>query len=139
MKNKYQHLVFYDGKCGLCDHVVQTLLKFDHEERFVFAPLQGITAGQFIKQLPADLKNIDSIILIENFKSEKSQIFVFSKAVFRICWLLGGFWIVFGWLNFLPSGLFDWAYRLVAKNRQKLFAQDRCFVPPKNSKDRFLP
>ncbi|MBA3721014.1 MAG: DUF393 domain-containing protein [Parachlamydiaceae bacterium] len=139
MKQTLNHLVFYDGECGLCDQVVQFLLKVDKGRQFVFAPLQGITAAKYILELPSELKNVDSIILIENYKSESSEIYVLSKAVFKICWLLGGFWTIIGCLSFLPSFLFDWGYRLVARNRHHLFSKDQCFLPRANDKERFLP
>lgn len=54
----HEHLVFYDGECGLCDRVVQTLLKVDTHERFVFAPLQGKTAEKLLQDLPLSLIHI---------------------------------------------------------------------------------
>jgi predicted DCC family thiol-disulfide oxidoreductase YuxK len=139
MRFRLNHLVFYDGNCGLCDQVVQTLLKVDTQEIFDFAPLQGLTAEQFISHLPPEQKNVDSIILVENFRSQQPQVFVMSKAVFRICWLLGGPWILLGWLSFLPAFFFDWAYRLVARYRYRLFPHISCMIPQPNQKERFLP
>lgn len=139
MRFRLNHLVFYDGNCGLCDQVVQTLLKVDKQEIFVFAPLQGLTADQFISHLDPEQKNVDSIILVENFRSQQPQVFVMSKAVFRICWLLGGPWILLGWLSFLPAFFFDWAYRLVARYRYHLFPQISCMIPQSDQKERFLP
>lgn len=139
MKNKLNHLVFYDGECGLCDRTVQTLFKADKERQFAFAPLQGTTAARYLKDLPPELKNVDSIILIEDYKTDYSKIYVRSQAVFRLFWLMGRPWTAIGWLSFLPSVLFDWAYRLVAKNRKKLFPNTSCFIPPADQKDRFLP
>ena len=138
MKKRLNHLIFYDGVCGLCDQIVQFLLQIDTEELFVFAPLQGETSKQYLQQLPAQFKDIDSIILIENYRSDKPKIHVLSKAVFRICWLLGKKWSLIGFLYFLPAILFDWAYRLVAKNRYRLFRQS-CLMPSVKHKNRFLP
>ncbi len=138
MRAPFQHLIFFDGECGLCDHVVQRVLKIDHEEIFVFAPLQGQTANHYLKELPKQYKHIDSVILIENYLSDSRRLFVYSKAVFRICWLLSGPWVLMGWLSFLPSFLFDWGYRLVARYRYRLFGQ-QCFIPSKDQEGRFLP
>lgn len=139
MAKRLQHLVLYDGTCGLCDYSVQLILKIDPHEIFAFAPLQGKTAAEFQSKIPKNQLDVDSLILIENFRSEKRAIFFFqSKAVLRIFWLLGKGWKLIGGLSFLPSILFDWAYRLIARHRYKLFAQ-HCLVPPKKRSDRFLP
>jgi predicted DCC family thiol-disulfide oxidoreductase YuxK len=135
---RLQHLVLYDGTCGLCDYSVQFLLKYDKKEIFAFAPLQGTTAEQFLSTLPKNLVDVDSLILIEDFKSTSPRIYIQSKAIFRIFWLLGSFWKLLGGLAFLPSFLFDWGYQLMARHRYQLFAQ-RCLIPQKNQLDRFLP
>lgn len=132
-----QHLVFYDGTCGLCDQTVQLLLKFDKRELFAFAPLQGEVAKTFLKDLPDSLKTIDSLILVENYQTNP-RCLVMSAAVFRICWLLGGAWKLLGWLSFLPPQLFNWLYRLVARNRHLFFRNDVCVLPTEKDKHRFL-
>ena len=38
-----QHLLLYDGVCGLCDHLVQFVLAHDRRGVFDFAPLQSAT------------------------------------------------------------------------------------------------
>lgn len=134
-----RHLLFYDGQCGLCDRTVQLLLRIDKHQRFAFAPLQGATAQTHLKNLPPHLRQVDSLILIENFQESDSRLFMMSRGVWRICWLLGGPWILLGWMSSLPSWLFDWAYRIVARNRHRLFAQTECVLPDRAHKDRFLP
>lgn len=134
-----EHLVFYDGECGFCDAVVQLILRQDSHEIFDFAPLQGKTAAQMLKHLPADIVNNDSLILIENYKSPHPQFYVLGKGAFRISWLLGGMWAVPGLISFLPSFLYDWGYRLVARNRDKLFKNTSCVVPTKEKQEHFLP
>lgn len=133
-----KHLVFYDGECGLCDQIVQILLKIDRAQILAFAPLQGSTAELYLKELPAQYKNLDSLIFIENYESQTPQTYVQGKAVLRILWLIGGFWKLLGALFFLPAFLYDWMYRLIAKHRHKLFAKT-CTLPDPQQKTRFLP
>lgn len=134
-----KHLVFYDGECGMCDRVVQFLLKVDSNELFIFAPLQGKTAEKALSSVSIEVKQADSVILIENYFSPQHQVYIFGKAAFRIMWLLGGLWALPGSISFLPALLYDWGYRLVAKNRHLLFRQDICIIPSPEHKDRFLP
>ena len=133
------HLVFYDGECGLCDHVVQFLLWADRKGIFVYAPLQGETARKFLKDLPEEYRTADSLILIEDYKGENPKSYLFGKGALRIAWLLGGPWALLGVVSFLPAWLYDWAYRLVARNRHRLFSVDSCRMPDPSFKNRFLP
>ena len=139
MSDRLSHLVFYDGNCGLCDKVVQFVFKEDKQQLFVFAPLQGETASRYLKNLPPEMRFTDSLILIENYRSSLPRVHILAKGALRIAWLLGWPWMMAGWLSFFPGWLFDWAYRLVAANRHRLFPQDQCFIPPADQKDRFLP
>lgn len=134
-----RHLVFYDGQCGLCDRVVQMLLRADKNKKFLFAPLQGTTAAEELKAVPAEVKQADSLILIENYSGKKGSLYIYGKAAFRIMWLLGGWWRGVGWISFLPSLLYDWGYRIIAKNRHRFFPQDACILPSPEEKERFLP
>jgi predicted DCC family thiol-disulfide oxidoreductase YuxK len=137
--NSFKHLVFYDGECGFCDQVVQLLLKVDKQQIFLFAPLQGATAAELLKELPDELKQVDSLILVENYQQPNSHFYVLGKGALRIAWLLGGVWRLLGWMAFLPSWLYDWAYRLVARNRHRFFPNPVCVLPDPKQKNRFLP
>lgn len=133
------HLVFYDGECGLCDHIVQFLLWADKRAIFVFAPLQGTTAAEVLKNLPESDKGADSLVLVENYQTANQAFYLYGKGIFRIMWLLGRAWALLGVLSFLPGWLYNWAYRLVARNRHRLFAVDSCRLPDPKYKSRFLP
>ena len=76
-----QHLVFFDGECGLCDRTVQWLLNNDDNELLYFAPLQGEQAQRVLPQfdLPADL---DSIVYVRHSDTE-AEVFVYSNAIER--------------------------------------------------------
>ncbi len=130
------HLIFYDGECGLCDRAVWFVFSVDKKKQFFFAPLQGKTASYALKTVPATLRNKDSVILIENYGTPEAQIYFLGKAALRILWLLGDGWSLVGAFSFLPGWLYDWAYRIVARNRHKI--QGSCFIPPKDSQNRFL-
>lgn len=129
-----KHLLFYDGTCGLCDHAVQFVLKRDKNALFLFAPLQGTTAKKWIQQPLGE----DSLLLIENMNAPNEKRLLLAQGAFRILWLLGGIWALPGLLSFLPGFLFNWAYRLVAKNRHRLFSKEVCILPDPAQRARFL-
>lgn len=129
-----KHLVFYDGACGLCDHVVQFLLKADRTDLFAFAPLQGETARQMLKDIPKE----DSLVLIEDYQTPNPKVYMLGKGALRILWLLGGFWSIPGILSFLPGALYNGVYRLVARNRHRFFKKGTCSLPDREQAHRFL-
>ena len=133
------HLMFYDGQCGLCDRIVQFLLRADRKEQFLFAPLQGTTAATVLKDLPDEYKTVDSLVLVENYQQPDQRFYVMGRGAFRILWILGGWWMLLGWIAFLPPILYDWGYRMVARNRHRLFTGDVCELPDPNKRKRFLP
>lgn len=129
------HLVFYDGTCGFCDQIVQIILKIDKKQLFTFAPLQGKTASSYLKNIPT---TADSLVLIENYQSPYRHCYLYGKAALRILWLMGFPWSILGTISFLPSFLYDWIYRIIARNRLKIFGSS-CTIVPEESKHRFLP
>ncbi len=105
------NIVFFDGYCAMCHWAVKWIAKQDTRGQFYFAPLQGITAKNELKGITLP----DSLVFFENGK-----VYFYSKACFKIAWLLGGMWKIIGWLGFLPSWALyptDLIYRLVAKSR----------------------
>ena len=117
-----QHLVFYDGTCGMCHQAVQFLLKHDRHGIFLFAPLQGETAALLLQKWRTVFPGADSLVLMQNYKDPKhKQIYAFGKGALRICWLLGGLWKIPGFISFLPAGLYDWVYRWIAYRRFQWF------------------
>ena len=133
-----KYLLFYDGNCGLCDQCVQFVLKKDKDKKFFFAPLQGITAKSALLSLSAEQKKIDSMVLIDGYLCGDQKIYLEGKAALRIFWLLGGVWRILGILHFFPACLYNWIYRLVAKNRHKYYPEISCALKDPSYQDRFL-
>ncbi len=149
LEEQGQHLVFYDGTCGMCHKAVQFLLKHDKMKVFVFAPLQGETAAKMLGDWKSLFPDADTLVLVENYRDPSDEyelskrIFAFGKGGLRICWLLGGVWAIPGAISFLPSFLYDWIYRWVARHRFQWFERRTCLVPKNGDVDvdltRFLP
>ncbi|HYJ89952.1 MAG TPA: DCC1-like thiol-disulfide oxidoreductase family protein, partial [Pyrinomonadaceae bacterium] len=82
----------------------------------------------------SDLIPIDSVILIENDKA-----YTHSTAALKILRRLGAPW---SWLYafvIVPKPIRDWAYRLFARYRYRLFGRkDQCMLPTPEVRARFL-
>lgn len=115
-----KHLVLFDGECAFCNRSVRHLLQIDRTHCLVFAPLQGKTAQEILVGSRASLRNSDSLVLVENYRSSPRHFWIRSQAVLRIYWLIGGVWKVPGLFSFLPSFLGDFVYRFVARNRHRI-------------------
>lgn len=132
-----QHLLIYDGECGICDRIVRFLVKADKKRLFQFAPLNGITAEKVLKDLPEKYRGEDTLVLVENWNTPQKKFYILGKGTLRIFWILGGLWGLIGWISFLPGCFYDWMYRLFARHRKGLFPLMECCPPEKS--DRFLP
>jgi Uncharacterized protein conserved in bacteria len=124
------HLLFYDGDCGFCHRSITLIHDYDKKKKFLFAPLQGETAKKYT------LPNVDSIILLENFKSDKPKISIRGKAIARIIAILHP---SLAFLDKIPAWMLDPSYRFVAYVRRHLFEKPNCLIPKNLDKSRFLP
>lgn len=134
---KALHCIFFDASCSLCRKSVEQLIKRDKKKQFFFAPLDGETARTKLMGSQMRLQKAASIILMENYATEHSKIWVKAGAIFRIFWLLKGKFRSIGWLCFVPWG-FDWIYFLIARFRHHISwknSQDKLYKYP----ERFLP
>src|ERR1700733_14250204 len=114
-----KHLILYDGTCPLCNRAVRFIIAHDKKKVFAFAPLEGETAKK--NPLLKKLRELDTLVLIKNFNTDKKKFFIEGKGVLRIAWYLDGWYPFLGLLSFLPSLFFDFFYRFVAKRRFRFF------------------
>jgi len=130
-------LLFYDGGCGLCHHLVRFAIRRDPEgSRFRYAPLGGAT---FQEVLPAADRSAlpDSVVL----RTADGRTLIRSDAVLHLGERLGGVWrLLARTLGLLPRWLLDFGYDRVAGVRKRLFAPPAgvCPVLPPELRGRFL-
>jgi len=127
-------ILFFDGLCGLCNTSVDFVMKRDTRDVFRYAPLQGETAAEHLSS--SDREDLDSVVL----KTPEGT-FRHTSAVVRILWKLPGVWPVVGTLLWLiPRPLRDVGYRIVAKNRYRVFGKkESCRLPTPEEIGRLLP
>jgi predicted DCC family thiol-disulfide oxidoreductase YuxK len=133
-------IVFYDGVCGLCNRLVQFLLKHDKEGRLRFASLQSEFAEKVLTRHGIDPKDLDTVQVVENHDTPAERVLQRSDAILRAGRELGGFWSACSSVGRLvPRVLRDIFYRLVARNRYRMFGKyDTCMLPNPNQRSRFL-
>jgi predicted DCC family thiol-disulfide oxidoreductase YuxK len=125
-------ILFFDGVCGLCNHTVDMLLRLDRGGRLRFAPLQGVTAQEY---LPATPSLPDAVLLLDT-----DGLHARSEALVRALATLGGGWRLVKTLRAIPRPLRDAAYDALARRRYRWFGRrDTCRVPSAEEQHRFLP
>lgn len=127
-------IVVFDGVCNLCNWVVQLVIRHDPDGHFQFASLQS-EAGRMLLESHG-LKSLlpESVVLVRD-----GRVFTMSDAALEIARDMGFPFSMAYPLTVLPKGLRDWVYRLIARNRYRLFGRrDSCMMPTPDLKRRFL-
>jgi predicted DCC family thiol-disulfide oxidoreductase YuxK len=129
------HLLFYDGVCAMCNGIVKAMLRMDRDALFYFAPLQGKTADR-ARELHSDFpREIETVVYLR-----RGEVFLRSRAAALAAAELPYPAKAVSWLRFLPRGLSDFLYGIVARLRYRVFGKyDQCPLPPAEARARFLP
>ena len=85
-----QTSVFFDGVCSLCNRGVNFLISKDKKGVLKFASLQSEYAQNVVPKALLDRDNLDTIIVYTDGKFYER-----SKAVLKLCKVLGGGFYVF--------------------------------------------
>jgi predicted DCC family thiol-disulfide oxidoreductase YuxK len=130
-------ILLYDGVCGLCNRLVQFVLKRDTNAHFRFAPLQGDFARRTLQRHGFDPHDLDTLYVVEE---PGPRLTARSDAVISLLSEIGGFWRAASvLLRALPKWLRDWGYRVVARNRYRIFGRyESCLLPEEKYRHRFL-
>ena len=127
-------ILFFDGLCNLCDGYVQWIIKRDPSAYFHFASLQSDFAINFSKEIAAQVKEVNSVILFH-----QGQYYTESDVPLEIIKQLGLPWAILYSLKWVPRIIRDKVYRFVARNRYQWFGKKaECMVPSVDIQDRFL-
>jgi hypothetical protein len=124
-------ILFYDGDCGLCNRVVQWILKHEKSPDLFFASLDTDLAKTFLANENIDLEKTNTL-----FFYEVDSLYSESDAALKIVSYLKWYW---QWLKIayvIPKVIRDKCYRVIAVNRKR-FAAKICVVSTVNL-NRFL-
>ena len=133
-------IILYDGVCGLCNQMVQFLLKHDRHGHLRFASLQSDFAAKVLQRHGIDPKDLDTLHVVENFEQADERVLQRSNAILRAGRNLGGIWSLLSSVaGIVPRPLRDLCYRFVARNRYRVFGKyETCMLPDPKQRSRFL-
>lgn len=133
-------ILLYDGVCGLCNRLVQFLLKHDKGGRLRFASLQSEFAEKVLRRHGIDAADLDTVNVVEHYDQPGERVLQRSDAILRAGRELGGFWTASSAVaRVVPRALRDVVYNFVATNRYRVFGKhDSCMLPDPNQRSRFL-
>lgn len=118
------HLILFDGACALCSSLVRLVIARDDSGSFRFVSIQSAMGRRLAEELGIDPQNpqTNAVILA-------GTAYCKSDAVLEIaCRLRGLRWM--GAFRFVPKGLRDVLYDIIARNRITWFGRhDACLRP----------
>lgn len=139
MSEAGQHLILYDGQCGLCARVTRFVLPRDRAGVFRFCALQHPLAKELLARYGRDATALDTFYVVENFGREGERLRDRSEGALFIAQTLGGGWRLVAAARLLPRGVRDLAYDFVANNRLRWFGgAESCALPTPEYRARFL-
>lgn len=138
-------ILLYDGVCGLCNRLVQFVVRHDHNAIFRFAALQSSLAARILARHGANAADLDTVYVVLNYvagheKQPDEVLLARSDAILYLLRRLGRSWSLVAFLmSLLPRFLRDWGYNQVARFRYRLFGRyDSCPLPSVETRHRFL-
>ena len=127
-------VVVFDGVCALCSGWVRFLLRHDQRAVFRFAAMQDRVGHDLLVAHGIDPDDPVSFLLVDGNSAWHD-----SDGVIEVLRRLGGVWRAAVLLRIVPRALRDPAYRLLARNRYRVFGRrETCMVPPAEVRARFL-
>jgi predicted DCC family thiol-disulfide oxidoreductase YuxK len=133
------HLVLYDGVCGLCNRLLQFLLRHDHRGVFSFAALQSKVGQSVVERSGGNPGELTSFYVVADYQTAASRVLTRSDAALFVAGALGWPWKVAHVMRFVPRGIRDRAYDVMARSRYRVFGRyDRCLVPRPEFRNRFF-
>ena len=133
-------ILLYDGVCGLCNRLVQFVVRRDRRGVFRFASLQSRFAAGILARHGADPTVLDTFYVVLGSELTGEVLLGRSDAAVFVLQELGGLWrICAGIVRVAPRRVREWGYRLIARNRYRIFGKyESCPLPSEETRERFL-
>lgn len=132
-------VILYDGECGLCDRFVQYVLGRDRAGLYRFAAQQSDLAAEVLRRHGRDPAALSTVVVVLDMGQTTERLLMKARAALFVLMSLGGPGRWLAPLGWLPTGLLDFGYDLVARNRHRVFGHAAsCRLPRPEERARFL-
>src|SRR5688572_18819925 len=133
------HLVLYDGMCGLCNHLLQFLLRHDRRGVFCFASLQSATGRAMVARYGGNPDDPDSFHVVADYRAPGARAIRKSDAAVFVASQLGWPWKGLTAASTIPAPLRNAVYDVIAQNRHRIFGRyEQCLLPSEEFRSRFV-
>ena len=127
-------LIVFDGVCVLCSGFFKFMLRHDRQERFSFAMAQADLGQACYAALGMPLDDFQSNLVIKDGWIY-TDLDAFAAAMAGLGWP----WTALSAMGWLPGVVKVPLYRVVARNRYRLFGRyETCMLPDARVKARFF-
>jgi predicted DCC family thiol-disulfide oxidoreductase YuxK len=127
-------VLIFDGVCELCNSSVNFILRWEKSPEILFTANQNEPGRALLLQYGENPDAVSTIYFVEN-----GRIYQQSAAIMRITRRLRFPWSMGYAFTIVPRFIRDFFYRLIARNRYRLFGQkDFCRIPTAEEQARFL-
>ena len=134
MKGGETPIIVFDAQCVLCSANAQFVLKHDRRGHFRLATQQSEAGIALYRHFGIDPDDPETLIVVSGDRAER-----YSDAVFAIARGLGWPWRAACAFRVVPRFIRDPFYRLVARNRYRLFGKlEACWAPTAEQRGRLL-
>lgn len=116
MIEENNHIVVYDGECGLCALSVKFIRRHDKHNSISYISQQSVEAGRLTEIQDSPVSQHGSVIYID-----RGRYYYRSDAAIRILMKLGGFYKLSAIFLAVPKKIRDYVYDWVARNRHRWF------------------
>ena len=114
--------------------MVRFLLRHDRKAVFRFASIQGAAGQRLLADAGLVRDGLQTLLLVDGDRSWQH-----TAAIFRVLHALGGPWRLAWLAGMIPQFVRDPLYRLVARNRYRMFGRaEACMLPSAHHQVRFL-
>lgn len=116
--NRTGCFLLYDGTCPLCIRITGFLKKTDRKSVISFLQLNSREAEDLLNIYGYSAAGIDSVVFIDG-----TGLSTRSEAVLKVFKAIGGLWSAMYVFIFVPKGIRDYVYKLVARNRFRFYSK----------------
>ena len=134
-----QHLVLYDGVCGLCSRLLRFIIEHDRRHAFAFASLQSEVGRALVERFGGDPGTLTTFRVVADYRTRQAEMFVRSRAILFVAGELGWPWKASAMFRILPAVILDPFYDAIARHRYRIFGRyDQCLIPDPDIRRRFV-